>query len=169
MGVHNFENQAMLLPSTSVYNDLGYITEEDEEDDELLVSTTPKKSSSSKGRRRQSRGSYHKRNSLLSIDCTTVAVDDSIADDDDMNSPTHANISSSIKAKDTPHCVISCVKCIYLAHHLFPRHMLILRRTIRVVGLQTSQRMQPIKPLASRRMLPIKPPASQRMRPWRQR
>ena len=101
MGVHKIENQAMLPSTTSVYNDLGYITEEDEEDDELLISATPNNKSSSKGRR-QSRGSYHKRDSLQSISCTTTADDDSIADDD-MNSPTHAD--TSIKAEDTPHTI----------------------------------------------------------------
>ena len=86
---HKIENQAMLPSTTSVYRDIGYITE-DEEDELLLVSTTP--NNKSKGRRRQSRGSYHKRDSLQSISCG-IADDDSISDDD-INSPT-ANRASS--------------------------------------------------------------------------
>jgi len=97
MGWHKIENQAMLPSSTtSVYKDIGYITED--EDDELLVSTTP---NNKLGGRRQSRGSFHKRDSLQSISCTTAADDDSTANDD-VSSPT-TNVS--IKTDNTPHII----------------------------------------------------------------
>ena len=100
MGLHKIDkNQAMLPQSTSVYKDIGYITE-DEEDDELLISTTP---NNKLGGRRQSRGSYHKRDSLQSLAGCTISDDDSIADDDVISSPT--TILNSIKTDDTPHII----------------------------------------------------------------